>query len=981
MVTTLEGQDFFSLLAQLDALRSALAGQHMLELQRERQISRSVTPVQASSPRQVSKDSFSPSRRWSSQNMVLPPAATAAMKPMMTKAKSHDLLFMHAAGSIAREEAAREQVQVLNSADVSNHFENQIEIISDLDKESDDDREENSNSCLPATAKMVSFDAQSRLVDSVPSRSNCDVVDRLSSMEDSGKAYEEPFRVLEQWRFMRRKSTGRADVADFLKCAEAPISEASRKDHSPFVINPYSKANLLRQCLCWALLMVDIFEIPFNASFLTSWDSSTREAVEVALMTFWFADMCLTFLTGVFRHGQLHMDFATIASTYFRTWFALDAVLLILRVWLIIDVAIGSLSRYARSWLWMFQLLRSLHFKDWWCIVNDFLLGFHGGVMLQGIVKLLVIVAVVIHLLACAWHALGDNSTGWVDHHFLQGGHVPVRTRYVYSLNWAASQLHGSAEIGPSTTREAAFATAALFLGYAGFAMGVGQVTQLMLCVRDLHKELQQGQCRYFLLSKRVSGELLARVDHSFRQLANRSAMQNPGQAWRLLDELPRSLLSELSKEVKVPVLVLHNFFESLCHSVSGSRAVQHLCAEAASTLVFHPGEAVFTAASPCSHMFVIESGRLNYTKVSLFNRSAAAAAQSAVRSRLARASAFEVMECHCSTGMALSEPVLWTRWHFLGDLKAYRTSTLLAIDTVAFAAVMGQTGGLVAEHTAHYAKAFVRGLNELAHSSLSDLTTVHLDAAELMSTSRPALPFQDEHFIFLSHFKQEAGTEAALLLESLDKVIQQDDKSPAADFESPVFLDSETLNDLSSLNKHVIQSHNIVVLLTSKVFTRPWCIVELVLAIRAGTHIVPCEIQRPGLHYTYPDEGFFNMLAAGQILTPEDMQVLRNEGVTLKDAEDAIRHIAKLIAVTFSPHKSLKIRTAEAQALLERCGLRGATESVNGSRDTGLGMREALSSRRDTATADNRSIVDSDVMGNDSCKALSTAPDALSSI
>merc|ERR1711939_1203541 len=94
----------------------------------------------------------------------------------------------------------------------------------------------------------------------------------------------------------------------------------------------------------------------------------------------------------------------------------------------------------------------------------------------------------------------------------------------------------------------------------------------------------------------------------------------------------------------------------------------------------------------------------------------------------------------------------------------------------------------------------------------LSDLMIFELDFTRIADV--PEI-FEDQHLLFLSHFKQEAGTEATLLEESLSKLVGEDDMHPASHLTRPCFLDSSDLTDLRVLRDKVICSHNLVVLLT----------------------------------------------------------------------------------------------------------------------------------------------------------------------
>merc|ERR1712130_922149 len=118
-------------------------------------------------------------------------------------------------------------------------------------------------------------------------------------------------------------------------------------------------------------------------------------------------------------------------------------------------------------------------------------------------------------------------------------------------------------------------------------------------------------------------------------------------------------------------------------------------------------------------------------------------------------------------------------------------------------------------------------------------------------------------------------------------------------------------MGDLSRLNFEVTQSHNLVVLLTPGVLTRPWCLVEIVTAVRNDINLVPVMIVRPGLDFKFPNDDFYEDLLQGVIVDPEFMSV---QGIEMSEVANAIQKLFVKIAVTFSPHKAVTIRQAEVE-------------------------------------------------------------------
>merc|ERR1712176_267839 len=100
--------------------------------------------------------------------------------------------------------------------------------------------------------------------------------------------------------------------------------------------------------------------------------------------------------------------------------------------------------------------------------------------------------------------------------------------------------------------------------------------------------------------------------------------------------------------------------------------------------------------------------------------------------------------------------------------------------------------------------------------------------------------------------------------------------------------------------------------LLTPGIHSRPWCIVEIVSAVKLGVRIVPVEVQRKGLAFRYPDEGYFKKVRAGKTVDERARKFLHREGIDDETFESALRQVFMRIALPFSPHKTHAIRKAE---------------------------------------------------------------------
>merc|ERR1719440_207095 len=149
---------------------------------------------------------------------------------------------------------------------------------------------------------------------------------------------------------------------------------------------------------------------------------------------------------------------------------------------------------------------------------------------------------------------------------------------------------------------------------------------------------------------------------------------------------------------------------------------------------------------------------------------------------------------------------------------------------------------------------------------AVCDLITFDFDAEELARLAEEAEPEKKvkDHLLFLSHYKMEAGTEAALMRDLLLMLLEGEAGDYFSDYEfnSPIFVDSEDLQDLNTLKRHVKDSLNLIVMLTPGILSRPWCLLEIVTAAENGVQLVPVEIVKPGVpSFPYPDETWFDNL------------------------------------------------------------------------------------------------------------------------
>jgi len=226
-----------------------------------------------------------------------------------------------------------------------------------------------------------------------------------------------------------------------------------------------------------------------------------------------------------------------------------------------------------------------------------------------------------------------------------------------------------------------------------------------------------------------------------------------------------------------------------------------------------------------------------------------------------------------------------------------------------------------LASHGEAYRDLSEEEVSAFTESSFQDFQKRMINAGRRVISK--GMMHRTHHLMFLSHYKVEAGTEAALMRSELEQLMSEDHGSPGRHFDVPIFLDSEDLTDLTILQERVFHSHNLVLLLTKEVLQRPWVLVEIVTAVRWNIPVLLVTVEKDHNRFTFPDDRFYEKLLEGNLLSSQDMAVLDDCDITLPDAEQAIRGVLKRIAVPYSPHKPTSIRRAELQSLLEEVTLR----------------------------------------------------------
>eukprot|EP00930_Biecheleria_cincta_P030623 TRINITY_DN21206_c0_g1_i1.p1 TRINITY_DN21206_c0_g1~~TRINITY_DN21206_c0_g1_i1.p1 ORF type:complete len:1018 (+),score=142.81 TRINITY_DN21206_c0_g1_i1:53-3055(+) len=684
------------------------------------------------------------------------------------------------------------------------------------------------------------------------------------------------------------------------------------------LIHPNSRARMNWILLTAAIVAYESATAPVNLAF-DAFDGPAFTHVQSACVVFWTIDLILTFFTGIYIDGILHMHHAGICKNYLKGWFLFDLVLVLFDWYDIIHSSADSgvsTIRISR----MLRMLRLLRVKRLLVKLSSLFSPFVQDhfLALTEVVKLALAYLLLLHVSACFWFWFWLQTIGDKEQVLLELGIVGEDSLrlYTHSLQRSLGFLLGCSTTKSLVHRWELDLALDTFMKLSGLA-ALSYLFASTIWIHNVSKTSKgmmiKQACVRYLCRHNISRELATNTlnyvgmifEHSLRQEA---IDEETG----LLNQLPRGLQLELRMESFSPTLIRQSFFAKLL--VLDEQIVFNICHDAIKELPVMPSDTLFLGSTPANNLLFVVWGHLQYVQQHLHGGAMYGRTSSMIREGVQLADLVSRVK-RVSTGDHLCEAALWTRWLHAGKLTSKSACMMLALNCELFRSVI--TRSPRAHWTAQmYARKTVHCMNQHGQE-LTDMSQFNYSFHNL-SAWMPREAADAGHLMFISHYKVEAGTEAVLMHEAIHRILAV----RHGVYSASVFLDTENLDDLGKLHHHVAATRNFLFLLSPSLLHRPWCLVELVLAVRNGVQIVPVEIQRPGMQFKYPDEKFYARLRAGDSLSHSDLLILASENIELEELEDAIRRVFELIAVPFSPHKSASVRDAEVATVLERCDL-----------------------------------------------------------
>lgn len=268
----------------------------------------------------------------------------------------------------------------------------------------------------------------------------------------------------------------------------APIVETAEPaalrwlDRLP-VITENSRFRVVWDLVIAALVLITAVVVPFQAAYRH--EITLAGSVLIYLIDLFFlVDIVLNFVTSYRRAGVEVTDRRRTARHYLRTMFPVDLIANLPLDALVLALGAGRVvGPSAVSVVLLLRLPRLLRVVRLFVVLNRSQQQTWTNTGALGIIKFLVVAALLIHWVACGWFVIaymdGFPEDSWVAGQELE--QASVRAQYIRALYWSIVTMTtvGYGDISPRREVEYLFAIAVMLLGASLYAFIIGNLASL----------------------------------------------------------------------------------------------------------------------------------------------------------------------------------------------------------------------------------------------------------------------------------------------------------------------------------------------------------------------------------------------------------------------------------------------------------------------------------------------------------------------
>ncbi|CAE7687127.1 HCN2 [Symbiodinium pilosum] len=488
---------------------------------------------------------------------------------------------------------------------------------------------------------------------------------------------------------------------------------------SRFIARPGDRKRLLWDCCGLLFIVYDCIAIPINV--FDPPVSTFTIFMDWLTLVFWTLNIGATLTTGFVREGLEVLSPKEIMKNYLRTWFIIDVLTLGPDWTLEIIAGTAAASDSGEGWsdsagsqsvrllrvlrfVRIARLLRLLKLKLLLEAIGDALPMSDYATIVARVAQMVAVLLYLNHVIACiffATAALVSDQNTWVGEYGLTSR--PWTDQYAVALHWSLTQFTpASMNVQPQNSVERCFAISVVIFALVGFSYVVGDISSCLTQLRNMSETSSKEfrKLRNFMRMHKVPRLLALRVTKFAEHAYSKQREAMPMSKVTLLHLISEQLLGELTFAMNKPHLVVHPLFETM--ELNATLFLQRMCIKALAPKQLAHNDFLFVSGEQAKEMTFLTSGMLLYKRV------------------FGAKEQEEYVQIDCDW---ITEQALWlTHWEHLGTAESLGESTLVSIDSEAFATVVEQSSTALVRLVQLYARQFIGWLNELQLHQLSDM-------------------------------------------------------------------------------------------------------------------------------------------------------------------------------------------------------------------------------------------------------------------